>query len=117
MHLFASPNLELAASRYESWEELNVDDPIHDKLEVSPGKQLVFVRYFPQHGAQEWIRNAANIDAARIVWALDLGPEEDAKLRAYYPDRNIWLLEPDARPPRLSLQNNAPEGASPVLQK
>jgi hypothetical protein len=32
--------------------------------------------------------------------ALDLG-SENAKLRQYYPDRSVWLLEPDARPVRL----------------
>ena len=35
------------------------------------------------------------------VWALDLGPDEDAKLMRYYPDRNAWILEPDAKPPTL----------------
>jgi hypothetical protein len=32
--------------------------------------------------------------------ALDLGPE-NAELRRYYPDRSVWLLEPDAKPVRL----------------
>ena len=43
----------------------------------------------------------ADIDASQIVWARDLGAEEDEKLRQYYPDRTAWLLEPDFRPPRL----------------
>lgn len=71
------------------------------QLAGSPGKQLVFVRYWPQHGAQEWIQNAADIDAARIVWAIDRGPDDES-LRRYYPDRSAWLLEPDAHPPRLT---------------
>jgi len=76
---------------------------VNHQLALVPGKQLVFVRYWPRHIFQdEWVYNAADIDASRIVWARDLGPDEDEKLRRYYPDRTVWLLEPDARPPRLT---------------
>jgi hypothetical protein len=34
--------------------------------------------------------------------ALDLGPEQNETLERYYPDRAVWLLEPDAVPPRLT---------------
>jgi hypothetical protein len=109
IHFAANQNVELATSRYESWDELNMGDPegriaINNQLSATGGRQLVFVRYFPQHGPVEWIHNAADIDNAPVVWALDLGPEKDEKLRRYYPERNVWLLEPDARPPRLSRQ-------------
>ena len=64
------------------------------------GKLLVVVRYWPQHIFQdEWVYNRADIDGARVVWARDLGAAENEKLRRYYPDRSVWLLEPDARPP------------------
>lgn len=73
------------------------------QLAAAPGKLLVLVRYWPQHIFQdEWVYNAADIDGARVVWARDLGDAEDRKLLAYYPDRKVLLLEPDARPPRLS---------------
>jgi hypothetical protein len=68
-----------------------------------PGKLLVFVRYWPNHIFQdEWVYNAADIDGSRVVWARDLGEPEDEKLRRYYPDRAVWLLEPDAVPPALA---------------
>jgi len=76
---------------------------VADQLARAPGKQLVFVRYWPRHIFQdEWVYNAADIDGARVVWARDLGAAENEKLRRYYPDRTVWLLEPDARPPRLT---------------
>ncbi|HUE04796.1 MAG TPA: hypothetical protein VMR62_34915 [Bryobacteraceae bacterium] len=76
---------------------------VNHQLAQATGRQLVFVRYWPWHIFQdEWVYNAADIDRARVVWARDLGPAEDEKLRRYYPDRTVWLLEPDARPPRLT---------------
>ena len=74
-----------------------------DELAMLPGKLLVFVHYYPQHIFQEeWVYNRADIDGSRVVWARDLGMEENEKLRAYYKDRTALLLEPDFRPPRLT---------------
>jgi len=76
---------------------------VNRQLAKTPGKLLVLVRYWPNHiFQQEWVYNAADIDGSRIVWARDLGDAEDRKLVHYYPDRTILLLEPDARPPKLS---------------
>jgi hypothetical protein len=76
---------------------------VDNQLARVPGKQLVFVRYWPRHIFQdEWVYNAADIDGARVVWARDLGDSENDELRRYYRDRRVWLLEPDARPPRLT---------------
>jgi hypothetical protein len=89
---------------------------INRQLAATPGKLLVFVRYWPRHIFQnEWVYNAADIDAARVVWARDLGDSEDRKLRQYYPDRKVLLLEPDARPPRLTPYK--PEPPKPPEQK
>ena len=75
---------------------------VNRALAAAPGRQLVFVRYSPQHVFQEeWVWNEADIDAARVVWARDLGADENRKLLAYYRDRTAWLLEPDFNPPRL----------------
>ncbi len=82
---------------------------VNRQLAKTPGKLLVLVRYWPQHIFQdEWVYNAAEIDGARVVWARDLGDAEDQKLLHYYPDRKVLLLEPDARPPRLSQWHTEP---------
>ncbi len=83
---------------------------INRQLASVPGKLLVFVRYWPNHIFQnEWVYNAADIDGSRVVWARDLGDAEDAKLREYYSDRTLLLLEADARPPRLGPYQPEPQ--------
>jgi hypothetical protein len=107
LHLFGNDETTQALARYESWDFINYGDPegrieIDNRLAQVPGKQLVFVRYSLRHVFREWVHNAAEIDSARVVCAGDLGAAENEKLRRYYPDRAVWLLEPDARPPKLS---------------
>jgi hypothetical protein len=116
IHLSGNQNLLLALGPEESWDSIDYYSAaytdtagriaIDRRLAGAEGKQLVFVRYYPQRTAREWIQNAADIDRSRVVWAIDLGPEEDKSLRQYYPDRTAWLLEPDARPPRLTCMDS-----------
>ena len=107
-HLFENDDWSLAIRQYQTWQTINHQNPerrisVNNQLARIPGKQLVFVRYWPRHIFQdEWVYNWADIDAARVVWARDLGGAENEKLRRYYPDRSVWLLEPDARPPKLT---------------
>jgi hypothetical protein len=108
MHAAEGNEFSLAAMRYETWDAINHANParrimVAQELARIPGQLLVFVRYLPQHMFQdEWVYNAADIDASRIVWARDLGQVENEKLLRYYPGRVTLLLEPDFRQPRLS---------------
>ena len=107
-HFFDDSRVAVALRPYESFAGVNHDAPnprasARDRLAQIPGKLLVFVSYGSRHRVtEEWVYNAADIDAARIVWARDLGSAENEKLRRYYPDRSAWRLEPDGGQPRLT---------------
>jgi len=99
-----------AVIQFETWDAINTGDPlgrlaVRDQLRQAGGKHLVFVRYGPAHTFDEWVHNAADIDSSRVIWARDLGEAEDRALRDRYPDRTVWLLEPDARPVQLRKLN------------
>ncbi len=107
-HVFEAHDFAVEIQPYETWNVINHAngtrrDPVNRELARYPGKQLIFVRYWQNHVFQnEWVYNAADIDSARVVWARDLGAAENEKLQAFYRDRQVWLLEPDAISPKLS---------------
>ena len=106
VHALGDESMLRAMTGYETTPGINFGDPegrvaINRRLAEAPGRQLVFVRYFTAHDYHDWIHNAAGIDTSRVVWALELTPNENAKLRRYYPDRTVWLMLPDALPPKL----------------
>jgi hypothetical protein len=90
-------------------------DQIETRLEPLPGKQLVLVRYTPGHDPEkEWVYNSSDIDGSKVIWAremnisnnvaqntgLDTDPNEE--LIRHYQDRQVWLVQPDAIPAKLS---------------
>ncbi|MEO8662167.1 MAG: hypothetical protein ABI693_27125 [Bryobacteraceae bacterium] len=82
------------------------------KLASYPGKQLAIVRYAPSHDAfVDWVYNAADIDRSHVVWAREMGPNENLDLTGYFRDRTAWLVEPDALPPRVTLWVQRPGAA------
>lgn len=73
------------------------------QLEADPGAQLAIVRYLPTHNPViEWVYNAADIDNAKVVWAQDMNPKENQELLRYFKNRQVWLVEPDLNPPRIT---------------
>src|SRR6266446_2994810 len=71
---------------------------IAEKLQRTPGKHLILVRYDKDdHNIHdEWVYNGAEIDTAKVLWARELDPAQNAKLFAYFKDRQVWLVEPDS---------------------
>ncbi len=90
------------------WEGLYPRDShrqrIREELHRLGGRHLVFVHYRePGHNPDdEWVYNHADIDRSTVIWAIDQGRSADLPLIRYYPDRRVWLLEADEKPPRLS---------------
>jgi hypothetical protein len=80
------------------------------RLQQLAGRQLVIVRYqLGRDPFEEWVYNEADIDAARVVWARDMGPAENRELVEYFRNRRAWLLEADEKPPRLTPYDKAVE--------
>jgi len=85
-------------------------EKIVSELESQPGRQLVLVRYGPKHDPfREFVFNAADIDGSRIVWARDMGSDRNRELLDYFKDRQVWRLDGDSDPPRLSPFESGPQ--------
>jgi hypothetical protein len=98
---------ELARSEAPAWYQLGPKSfgraALVAKLTELPGKQLVIVRYTSHHEVfDEWVYNDADIDGSKIVWARETDVAENAKLVDYFKDRQVWLLEADEQPLKLS---------------
>jgi hypothetical protein len=73
-----------------------------NELTTTGERHLVIVRPLPGFNPHnEYVFNAADIDAAPVVWARDMG-EANAKLLEHFAARRAWLLEVDAESARLN---------------
>ena len=106
-------------------------DRIRRELHATPGKDLVIVRYCKGHSMhEEWVYNQADIDRSEVVWARELKSRDMQELLQYFPDRRVWLIEPDhetlgvkpyrlpaenLEPEKLDLEKPAPTSTKPVL--
>ena len=85
---------------------------LHELSAIS-GFHLVLVRYKPGHDTRaEWVYNDADIDNAKVVWARDMGSEENEQLMRYFSNRTVWWLEADERPSKL-----LPFSSQPAMAK
>lgn len=73
-----------------------------DRFSQGATRQLILVRYSSAHDVlNEWVYNEADIDAAKVVWAREMGLEKNRELLDYFHDRKAWLILADERPPRI----------------
>ena len=87
-----------------------------NKLSHMPGKHLIIVRYGPNHDINcDWVYNEADIDRSKVVWARDIGAEQNAKLLDYYRDRQVWQLTVDRDAEQLVAYNQS-DGGKPLEQ-
>jgi len=94
---------EIVDTRHAPLTPLRFRARVLEQLSAKPGRHLVMVRYAPDHDFLiEHVYNGPDIDAQRVVWALDRGAAEDRALFAYYPDRMVWLYQPDGPSPSIT---------------
>ena len=103
-------------TRFDNYEPIEMRARFADELQSLPGKHLVIVHYLPQHvAAREWVYNGADIDGSKVVWAREIPGVDMQPLLDYFRGRQVWMAEPDAKPPRLSRYDavaNAPAKVS-----
>ncbi|MGA2085425.1 MAG: hypothetical protein ABSG60_07900 [Terracidiphilus sp.] len=93
---------------------------IEADLEQLPGKQLIIVRYSPQHEPwNEWVYNAADIDGSKVIWAREMDAANNVELMRYYKDRHVWLVQPDSQSEEVSpypMPENGPAPSNKVAK-
>jgi len=100
------PSLGIALTResFKTWAGENYKFPerpaIISVLDKMGGLHLVFVKNGPAQKI-DWVYNAADIDASKIVWARDLGVAKNQELIDYYSTRKVWIIDPRGTPPTL----------------
>ena len=88
---------------------------VMERLSRLSGRQLVLVSYGLGHTVDdEYVYNGADIDSAKIVWARDMGPEQNQELVDYFHDRQVWILEPDHSSPLLISYSSSTGKPAPI---
>lgn len=107
--------IPLTPPKFKTWAAMASKFPerpaIASELNGRDGLHLVIVKNRTEHNEFDWVYNAADIDASKIVWARDQGPARNQELINYFASRKIWILDPNSTPPTL-----LPYSSSPVAQ-
>jgi hypothetical protein len=95
------------AVNFQSWCCVPEGNPnkarVTGMLRAMGGKHLVIVKpKTDPNNLFQWIYNAAGIDASPIVWARDMGAQKNQALVQYFQGRQIWLLDPNVEPARIT---------------
>lgn len=70
--------------------------PVEAQLAALPGEHLVLVRYSKDHNpGEEYVYNEADIDRSKTVWAREIPGVNLTLLFQYFPNRDVWVYEPD----------------------
>jgi hypothetical protein len=107
LRILAAPfHIPLPRSHAPAWYEVGPREfgrtQMIAQLSSLAGDHLVIVRYAPDHNYfAEWVYNEAEIDKSKVVWARDMGEAENENLTKYFSNRRTWVLDADAKPPRL----------------
>jgi hypothetical protein len=81
----------------------NLRVQVSEKLRSLGGRHVVFIKYGADHRFHdEWVYNAADVDAAPIVWCRASGPTEALDVICYYRGRQFWTASVGKSRVRLS---------------
>jgi hypothetical protein len=76
---------------------------VSDRLMRFGGRHVVFVHYGANHSFHdEWVYNAADVDASPIVWCRASDPVDETEVTGYYKDRRFWVANVDRDTVRVS---------------
>ncbi len=75
---------------------------IVEHLSAEYGKHLILVRYTAEHNVhQEWVYNLAEPGEGKILWARFEDGRWVNSLLHGYPNRKVWIIDPDDQTPIL----------------
>jgi hypothetical protein len=93
-------------------------EAIISELQQTPGKELVIVHYEATHSPHtEWVYNRADIDAAKIVWARDMGDAGNRELLRYFKDRKAWCINADDPAAKLEACGEVMRNEQPAVSR